>query len=259
VHGFNRAICGLRPTSFTDAPRADSSPLRPQRGRHKNFGEALARRRASRSISGRDVEAVAALRRGPRQQIDSLTKHVVSQLSPSASQHAPTMRVAPRLLPLSLLLTLPARVWNARTNRRRDRQAERLRGLEVDHEFKLRQGLRDRTACGVSRPASTRSTNRKGEGAAQHRPLATRQRIAIGATVEPVPPWIFSGCITKANSLMPLTTSMIWWTGAEISLSGFGETSRGQLSESQGRAMARVNGPVNELASEQYDIGRLPP
>jgi hypothetical protein len=40
--------------------------------------------------------------------------------------------------------------------------------------------------------------------------------------------------------LMPLTTSMIWWTGAEISLSGFRETSRGQLSETQGRAMARV-------------------
>ena len=25
-------------------------------------------------------------------------------------------------------------------------------------------------------------------------------RIATGATVEPVPPWIFSGCITNANS-----------------------------------------------------------
>src|SRR3989449_1199011 len=30
---------------------------------------------------------------------------------------------------------------------------------------------------------------------------------------------------------MPFTTSMIWWTGSEISLSGFGATSTGQLSE----------------------------
>jgi hypothetical protein len=29
---------------------------------------------------------------------------------------------------------------------------------------------------------------------------ATVQRIATGATVEPVPPCILSGCITKANS-----------------------------------------------------------
>jgi hypothetical protein len=55
---------------------------------------------------------------------------------------------------------------------------------------------------------------------------ATRHRIATGATVEPVPPWILSGCITNANSWaplaassssfrfssrwMPCTTSMIW-------------------------------------------------
>jgi hypothetical protein len=26
------------------------------------------------------------------------------------------------------------------------------------------------------------------------------QRIATGETVEPVPPWIFKGCMTKANS-----------------------------------------------------------
>lgn len=46
MRGFNRAICGLRPTSFTDTPRADSFPLRPQRGRHKNFGDALRHREA---------------------------------------------------------------------------------------------------------------------------------------------------------------------------------------------------------------------
>ena len=30
--------------------------------------------------------------------------------------------------------------------------------------------------------------------------FVSRQRIAIGATVDPVPPLIFSGCTTNANS-----------------------------------------------------------
>jgi hypothetical protein len=33
------------------------------------------------------------------------------------------------------------------------------------------------------------------------------QRTAIGATVEPLPPWIFSGCIMKANSETPFAAS----------------------------------------------------
>ena len=77
-------------------------------------------------------------------------------------------------------------------------------------------------------------------------PRAVRYRIAIGATVDPVPPLIFSGCTTNANSCtrsaasassfmfsrmwMPLTTSMIWCTGSDRSGSGFGPTSTGQLS-----------------------------
>ena len=36
---------------------------------------------------------------------------------------------------------------------------------------------------------------------------AMRHRIATGATVEPVPPWILSGCITNANSWAPLAAS----------------------------------------------------
>ena len=56
--------------------------------------------------------------------------------------------------------------------------------------------------------------------------ISCSQRIAIGATVEPVAPFSFSGCITKANSYtrfdarsssfrfssrwIPLTASMIW-------------------------------------------------
>src|SRR4029434_10713644 len=77
-------------------------------------------------------------------------------------------------------------------------------------------------------------------------PAATRHRIAPASTVEPVPPWILSGCITNANSWAPLaassssfrfsskwipcTTSMIWGTRSELSVCGFVGTSVGPLS-----------------------------
>src|ERR1700730_10520001 len=73
------------------------------------------------------------------------------------------------------------------------------------------------------------------------------QRTAMGETVEPVAPRILSGVMIKANSCTfllrsssslrfsrrctPFTTSAIWWTGSEISGSGLGATSTGQLSE----------------------------
>src|SRR5262249_9508124 len=72
------------------------------------------------------------------------------------------------------------------------------------------------------------------------------QRIAIGATVDPVAPCSLSGCMTNANSCtrfaassssfmfssrwMPCTTSIIWCIGPESFGSFGGATSTGMLS-----------------------------
>jgi hypothetical protein len=49
------------------------------------------------------------------------------------------------------------------------------------------------------------SNSRKGRGIAAalvdlQPAIGVVQRIATGDTVEPVPPWIFSGCMANANS-----------------------------------------------------------
>jgi len=55
--------------------------------------------------------------------------------------------------------------------------------------------------------ASTRSTSRSDEGRRWPPLVLLAQRIAVGATVEPVKPCSLSGCITKANSYMRLPAS----------------------------------------------------